>query len=70
MAMPKSSTFTPAGVSMTLAGLTSRCTMPSACAAASAAATSAQTRTAIRQSSGPARRCAASVSPSASSITM
>ena len=37
-ASPKSSSFTPDVVSMMLAGLRSRCTMPLACAAASAPA--------------------------------
>jgi hypothetical protein len=41
-AMPKSKTFTPTGVRKTLAGLTSRWTMPSAWAAARAEAISAQ----------------------------
>jgi hypothetical protein len=69
-AMPKSSTLAPEGVSMMLPGLMSRCTTFSACAAASAAATSAQMRTPIRQSSFSVARCSPSVRPSTSSMTM
>jgi hypothetical protein len=68
--MPKSRTLAPAGVSMMFAGLMSRCTACSACAAARAAATSAQIRTAMRQSKSPAPRCSLSVCPSTSSMTM
>jgi len=68
-AMPKSNTRVPVGVSMTLPGLTSRWTTPSRCAAASAPATSAQTWTASRHGSAPARSRLARVSPSSSSMT-
>jgi hypothetical protein len=68
-AMPKSTTLTPAGVTITLAGLMSRCTSPSACAAASAADTSAPTRIANRGGTGPASSRSCSVPPRTSSIT-
>ena len=68
--MPKSTTFAPVDVSMTLAGVTSRCTMPRECAAASAAETSEQMRTAAGHGSRRTRAStAARDSPSTSSIT-
>ncbi len=67
--MPKSSTFAPAGESMTLPGLMSRCTSPRACAAASAAATCAPTSSAAGAGSGPDRSRSARVGPWTSSIT-
>ncbi len=69
VAMPKSSTLAPVAVSMMLAGVTSRCTMPSRCAAATASATCAHTSTAWRHGSGPAVSRASSSSPASSSIT-
>jgi hypothetical protein len=70
-AMPKSMTLTPRGVSMTLAGFTSRWTMPASCASASASATSAPMAAASPGAMGPSRRrWSASVSPFTSSITM
>jgi hypothetical protein len=69
VAIPKSSTFAPVGVIITLAGVTSRWTMPSRCAAASASATSAHTRTATGQGSGPSVSRASSSSPVSSSST-
>ncbi len=69
VAMPKSSTFAPVAVIMTLAGVTSRWTMPSRCAAASASATCAPVSTAAGQGSGPSVRRWSSSSPLSSSIT-
>ncbi len=68
-AMPKSSTFAPVSVSITFAGLMSRCTTPMRCAAASAPATCPAVRTASGQASGPPASRSASVCPSTSSIT-
>ena len=68
--MPKSTTFTPVGVSMTLPGVTSRCTTPRACAAASAEATSAPMVIASRHGSCPSRPSRPlSGPPSTSSMT-
>ncbi len=68
--MPKSTTFTPVAVSITLPGVTSRCTTPRACAVASAEATSAATVTASRHGRRPSRaNRAVSGPPSINSIT-
>jgi hypothetical protein len=67
--MPKSTSLTPPEVTITLLGLTSRCTTPRACAAASAAATWAQISAAERHGSAPPARMSASERPSTSSIT-
>ncbi len=68
-ARPKSSSFGPPLVSMTLPGLRSRCTIPRSCAAASATAISLPSSSA--SSSGRRSRAsrAASVSPSRYSMT-
>ncbi len=68
-AIPKSTTFDPPGVTMMLPGVTSRCTTPCRCASVSAAATSAQIRTAYRHGSGPWSSRDCNDSPSSSSIT-
>ena len=69
-AIPKSMTFTsPPGVSITLLGLTSRCTIPRWWAASRASATAAATRAASAGGSGPAATRSASVCPSSSSMT-
>jgi hypothetical protein len=68
-AKPKSSSFVPDFVSMMLPGFRSRCTIPSACAAASAPAISmANSSTSDNESTPRFNRCA-SVSPSRNSIT-
>ncbi len=71
-AMPKSITFTaPALVSMMLAGLTSRCTIPWRCEKSSAAHTSAMISIARRAGSAPSlRRMSRSVCPLTYSMTM
>ena len=56
-------------VIITLAGVMSRCTMPSRCAAASASATWAPISTASGQGSGPSVSRCSSSSPLSSSIT-
>jgi hypothetical protein len=70
-AKPKSVIFTPASFShsITLLGLTSRCTTPWSCANCSARATCAPISAALRIGIGPARRRSSSVSPSTNSIT-
>jgi hypothetical protein len=68
-AIPKSTTLAPVGVTITFAGLMSRCTRPSACAAASAEATSPQIRKTARGGSGPNATRWARVGPLTSSIT-
>ena len=70
-AMPKSVTFTfRSGVTIRLAGFTSRWTMPAACAAAIASAAWAIRSVAASGSMGaPGRSSAESGSPSTSSIT-
>ncbi len=70
LARPKSSTFaTRAGVSITLPGLRSRCTMPRSCAASIAAATCPPSSSVSRSESGPRPSRCASDSPSTSSST-
>ena len=71
-AIPKSMTLTaPSRVTITLAGLMSRCTMPWACAAASAPAILSPSSTAcIGVGLPPPARNDASVRPSMYSITM
>ncbi len=68
-ARPKSSSFTPDFVSMTLAGFRSRWTMPFRCAAARAAQISEPMRARASVGIGPRASRAASVSPSRSSVT-
>ena len=69
-AIPKSITLTsPPGVSMTLLGFTSRCTIPRWWAASRASATAAATRAASAGGSGPPASRRARVSPSSSSMT-
>ena len=68
-ARPKSSSFAPDFVSMTLAGFKSRWTMPFRCAAVSAAHISAPIRASASVGIGPRASRAASVSPSSSSVT-
>ena len=70
-ASPKSTTLTvPSAETSTFSGLTSRCTSPARCAAASAASTGSSTETASSGRSRP-RRCSTSrsVLPATSSIT-
>ena len=71
-AMPKSITLTdPPGVIMTLAGFTSRCTMPWRWEKSRAAQTSASTSQARCGSSGPSPRTRSrSVRPATYSMTM
>ena len=69
LARPKSSSFAPAFVSMMLAGLTSRSTMPARCARSSAAAIWLAHASACSSGSGPLSRRVASVSPSRCSST-
>ena len=69
LASPKSSTLAPPAVSMMFSGFRSRCTIPLACAAASASATWHATASAALNSSGPFLRRVASVWPSTYSIT-
>ena len=69
-ARPKSSTFTlPSGVSLTLAGLRSRWTIPLSWASSSASAICRATTTASSTGSGPRFKRSARSSPSASSMT-
>ena len=68
-ARPKSSTFMPCRVIITLPGLRSRCTMPARCASVRASAICAPYRSTSSIGNGPLRSRAASVSPSISSIT-
>ena len=68
-ARPKSSSLAPARVSMTFAGLRSRCTMPRWCAAASAPASWLPSASTSGTGSAPRSSRAASVSPSSLSIT-
>ncbi|PSK48316.1 hypothetical protein B0E38_06268 [Streptomyces sp. 111WW2] len=72
LAIPKSvSTTRPSFASSTLAGFTSRCSTPAACAARSAASTSAPISAARRGSNGPsASSRSARDSPRTSSITI
>ncbi len=71
-AIPRSISLTrPSGVSITFAGLTSRCTIPAACATASASPTRAAIMVARSAGSGPScRTTSASVVPGTSSMTM
>ena len=70
LARPKSSTLTlPSGVTFTLAGFRSRCTIPFSCAASSASAIWRAIASASSIGSGPAAIFSASVSPSTSSST-
>ena len=64
LAMPKSSSFTPVRVTITLAGFRSRWTMPASCAASRAPATSRAIASASAGSRRPCANRAASVSPS------
>ena len=68
-ARPKSRSFGPVPVSMTLLGLRSRCTIPRSCAAASATATWVATSRASSSGIGPRASRAARVSPSRCSMT-
>src|SRR6266511_753995 len=68
--IPKSTSFAPVEPSITLPGLTSRCTRPAAWAAPRPAATSAQTGSARGHGSGPVRSSSARLGPSISSMTM
>jgi hypothetical protein len=70
-ASPKSTTLTvPSVETSTFSGLTSRCTRPARCAAASAASTGSSTETASSGRSRPRRRSTSrSVLPATSSIT-
>ena len=69
-ARPKSSTLMcPSLVTITLAGLRSRWTMPRSCAAARAFAICAPYSIALRIGTGPRETMSASVSPSRSSVT-
>jgi len=68
-ANPKSRSFAPVFVSITLPGLRSRCTIPCLCAADRASATCAPNLTTCSSGSGPFCRRSASDSPSSSSIT-
>ena len=71
-AMPKSMTLTaPVGVSMTFAGLMSRCTMPAWCEYSSADSTPAAISTASSMGTAwPSRRMSRTVWPSTYSMTM
>jgi len=69
LARPKSSSFTPAGVTITLPGFRSRCRMPWRCAAFSAPAIWIAHVSAWPTGIGPFAIRAASVSPSRYSIT-
>ena len=69
LARPKSSTFTlPSGVSLTFAGLRSRCTMPFSCASSSASASCFATSVASSTGSAPRFSRSARSSPSTSSM--
>ncbi len=68
-ARPKSISFAPPFVSMTLAGFRSRCTTPARCARSSASAICRPSDSTSATGSGPFSSRLASVSPSTSSIT-
>ena len=68
-ARPKSRSFTPDFVSITLPGFRSRCTIPCRCARSRASAISTPHFSVCSGGSGPFVRREASVSPSSSSIT-
>ncbi len=68
-ARPKSSSFTPDFVSMTLPGFKSRCTIPCRCALSSASAISIPKRSVCSVGSAPLSSRSASVSPSRYSMT-
>ena len=68
-ARPKSISFAPLRVSITLPGFRSRWTIPRRCAVSSASAIWIATRTCSAGGSGPFARRAVSVSPSINSIT-
>ena len=69
LASPKSSSFTPDFVSITLPGFKSLCTIPWRCALSSASAISVPYRRICSSGSGPLDRRSASVSPSRYSMT-
>ncbi len=69
LARPKSRSFTPDFVIITLPGFRSRCTIPCRCALSSASAISIPYLSVCSSGSGPFASRSESVSPSRSSIT-